>query len=243
MNEEIKTPEKIHIAMLNIMRSVKPIIKGKQGYNYKFRGIEDAYDALHDLLADNGVYMTSEVIIVGDKDIIRWWYIAEDGSHTFSDIQNLTEKQFENLIKIILEKNGYDVSKLRFEMTFQYVGMGISYSQKYALFSTFLIPTSQTKDLDEEQTKKFAKEKREITMVDPKPKISKEEQEIKLKEFIGTFAGTAEEIDYVFNAILKEANKIKLDLDGWKSTKGSKKAIENFISLSIDTYHSERNKQ
>jgi hypothetical protein len=88
----------IHERMSAIMAEVGAIAKSRQAgsgdYGYKYRGIDDVYIALHELMAKNGVFTTSRITANNTSDrtnrkgnveifrqiTVEWTFWAADGS-------------------------------------------------------------------------------------------------------------------------------------------------------------------
>ena len=89
--------QKIHAAILNVMREIKPIKKEKQNTHqgYKFRGIDDMYNFVHPLFAKHGIFVVPELqessreVLQNErgKNMIystlnyKYTFYAEDGSN------------------------------------------------------------------------------------------------------------------------------------------------------------------
>ena len=129
--------------MVAIMKAVKPI--GKASYNkiqhFSFRGIDDIYNSVQEILADNNVFMTSEVLSHDRVERsskgggvlaftclhIKYNFYAEDGSSVS------TESYGEGM-------DSGDKSSPK----------AMSIAQKYALIQAFCIPTADLVDPDAE---------------------------------------------------------------------------------------------
>lgn len=103
MTEETKPPM-IFPAIIAIMRAVGPIAKDQQAPQYKFRGIDQVYNACHAHFAEHGVFSTSEVMESqhttepskgsGGKEVLlcrsilkmRFTYFAADGSSVYTEV-------------------------------------------------------------------------------------------------------------------------------------------------------------
>ncbi len=58
-------PQLIYQKIANMIKAVEPITKDRQtqgGQKYKFRGIDDMYNNLHKIFAENEVFFTSEIL-------------------------------------------------------------------------------------------------------------------------------------------------------------------------------------
>lgn len=97
----MEKPQKIHAALIAVMRAVGPIAKDRQNtqQKYNFRGVDDVYNACHPHFAEHGVYSTSEILdakhettTVRDKSVIRavlrmrFTFHADDGSSVSTEV-------------------------------------------------------------------------------------------------------------------------------------------------------------
>ncbi len=109
------------------------------GLSYAFRGIDDVYNALHDYLADAGIYMIPEVIEERSEERtnlkgtvliyrflkVRYQFIAEDGSSVTAT--GMGEA---------MDSGDKATNK------------AMSAAHKYVMMQTFLIPTEEAKDVE-----------------------------------------------------------------------------------------------
>lgn len=89
---------KIYVQISKVMADVKPVAKKKaesEGVKYKYRGIDDIYNALNPILVKHGVFNTMEVEDRREREYKTasgnvWWntamkvkyrFFCEDGSH------------------------------------------------------------------------------------------------------------------------------------------------------------------
>lgn len=140
----------IFSAMTKIMKSVNAIGKNQKNaqQGFKFRGIDDLYNALHVIMADNGVFCTSEITGVtsesrttarGNEMISRvvqvaYYFYHTDGSWVTTEV-----------IGEAMDSGDKSASK------------ALSIAHKYALLQSFLIPVEDMEDPDRtshEPTKK-----------------------------------------------------------------------------------------
>ena len=135
--------ELIFSKMINVMREIKPIGKNQknQKQGWKFRGIDDTYNALHELLAKEGILVKPEVLesefqqftsakgtsIFRTAKRIKYTFVAEDGSEFVT----------------IMDGEGMDYGD-------KSGSKAESSAQKYDLFQTFLIPTEDLAEPDKE---------------------------------------------------------------------------------------------
>lgn len=131
--------ESINDAIAAIMAEVPGITKGRQNdsQHYKFRGIDDVYNALNPILARHGVFMRAEILELKREERpsrsggvmafvqvkVRYFFCARDGSSVYTD--SLGE--------------GMDSGD-------KATPKAMSIAQKYALLQMFLIPTEDLKD-------------------------------------------------------------------------------------------------
>ena len=130
----------IHESMGEIMKQCTHIAKGRknQQQGYQFRGIDDVYASLHTILAENNVYMLTEIINSDSEErktrsgstiiyrilTIKFTFIsAIDGSRE----------------SCVLIGEGMDSGD-------KAANKAMSVAQKYALLQAFLIPTEEKKD-------------------------------------------------------------------------------------------------
>ena len=129
----------IYSRMSAIMREVESIAKDRKNeqQGYKFRGIDDIYNAVHPLFRKHGVFITTEILESNREErktakggtliysIIRLKinYNAEDGSSIFSTV----------------EGEGMDSGD-------KATNKALSAALKYSLMQTLLIPTADRKD-------------------------------------------------------------------------------------------------
>lgn len=124
----------IFTAITSILQKVDAIAKDKKNteQNYKFRGIDDVYNALHPLFKEHKVFVTTDVLeerretITGSSGKTRFYcflkvkftYFAEDGSSVSSTTSG----------------EGMDSGD-------KATNKAMSAAQKYSLIQMFLIPT------------------------------------------------------------------------------------------------------
>ncbi len=132
---------KIFESLINIMNEVEAIGKNKTNsmQGYKFRGIDDMYNALHPLFAKHGVFITSEVLngfreerttakgglLIYSIIDVKFTFHAIDGSNVSS----------------ILKGEAMDSGD-------KATNKAESVALKYALMQMFLIPTDELSKID-----------------------------------------------------------------------------------------------
>lgn len=138
--EQIQTPM-IYGAIANIMKGTKAIAKGEKNeqQNFMFRGIDTIMNALHELFANNGVFILPEVIdynvtekvtnkgtiLYYTRAKVKYHFIAEDSSEVCT--VNVGEA---------MDSGDKGMNK------------AMSAALKYALMQMLLIPTKEEKDSD-----------------------------------------------------------------------------------------------
>ncbi len=120
-----------------VMGEVSPIAKDKVAMGYKFRGIDDLYQALQHVLSKHGVFTVPEVLEERSEERttskgslliyrilkIKYTFYAEDGSS----------------VQAIVIGEGMDSGD-------KATNKAMSVAQKYALLQVFCIPTAEPKD-------------------------------------------------------------------------------------------------
>jgi len=182
--------------MIEIMNDIEAIGKNKTNtqQGYKFRGIDDMYNAIHPLFKKHGVFVLSEVLaekrderatksggvlfaVVLD---VRFSFVAEDGSQVQSTVKGEA-----------MDSGDKATNK------------ALSTALKYALMQTFLIPTEELKELNTENDT-------------PEPVTKKPEPVIKKPELpIGEIAAANGKIDSIFDAATLEAARNWLNTFAW----------------------------
>lgn len=131
----------IHARMVAIMRDLGAIGKDKknEAQGFKYRGIDDVYNAINPILAKHGVYMAAQIVEKSREERtnhkgtvlaftclrMRYRFTAEDGSHVE------TEAEGEGM-------DSGDKSSNK----------AMAVAHKYALLQTFCIPTQDLDDPD-----------------------------------------------------------------------------------------------
>lgn len=133
----------IHKQMAGIMARIGHIGKDKENkqQGFRFRGIDDVYNALHGIMAEFGVFTTSEVLSLDRADRptksggimtfviakIRYTFWAEDGSSVTSEVIG----------------EGMDSGD-------KASNKAMAIAHKYALLQAFMVPTEDMSDPDAE---------------------------------------------------------------------------------------------
>lgn len=135
--------EKIYGAIVATMKDIGAV--GKDQTNtfdkYKFRGIDDVYNALSPAMTKNGIFVVPEVLKMEQEDRttqkggtqihtilnMKYTFYAEDGSNVVAVV-----------VGEAMDRSDKSVNK------------AMSAAFKYACFQTFCIPTEEMKDADAE---------------------------------------------------------------------------------------------
>jgi hypothetical protein len=137
---ENKTPI-IYQKIGKIMKDLSPITKDKKNVQqgFMYRGIDDIYNSLHSIFAENGVFAVPEVLSKKKEErqtksggalfyvdlTIKYTFYAEDGSN----------------ISCIVEGEAMDSGD-------KATNKAMSIGYKYALMQILMIPTVEEKDPD-----------------------------------------------------------------------------------------------
>ncbi len=130
-------PLKIYKQITAVMNDLEAITKSRQAHTYKFRGIDDVYNAMHPLLAKHGVFTVPEVIEERTEEKstknggvsiyrilkIKYHFFAEDGSSVVATVIG----------------EGMDSGD-------KASNKAMAVAHKYALMQVFAIPTEDAKD-------------------------------------------------------------------------------------------------
>jgi len=135
-------PQGIYPAMVRVMRGIGAISKERVSpQGYKFRGIEDFYNALHDVMAKEGVFCTLEIVSENVSE-------RETKSGTLMLHRTVTYK-----VNFVCGDDGSVVSTYAIgeamDTSDKSAAKTASMAQKYALNTTFLIPFAEMDDPDE----------------------------------------------------------------------------------------------
>jgi len=132
---------KIYAAMVQSMKDINAVAKGEknQKQGWMFRGVDTIYNELHNILANNGIFMLPEVIsdeteerttasggnLIYRKLRIKYHFVAGDGSEVTATIQGEA-----------MDSGDKASNK------------AMAIGHKYTLLQVFLIPTEEQKDPD-----------------------------------------------------------------------------------------------
>jgi hypothetical protein len=138
-NNEKQATNLIDKAILKTMLEIAPIAKNRTNsmQNFKYRGIDDVYQGLQHIMANNGLYSTSKII-----DVNYSTHTKKDGGLAF-------------MIKGTVEYTLHHESGQTVSSQVLTSGMGsddkdafkaMSGAHKYFLLQLFMIPTEEPKD-------------------------------------------------------------------------------------------------
>lgn len=168
LNNQDKMVINIYKALDNIMQEIEAIGKNKtnQMQGYKFRGIDDMYNALQPLFKKNHVFITSNVL-----ESKREERITTKGGTLIYTIAKCQFKFFTtdgSFVESILEGEAMDSGD-------KSTNKAMSTALKYALMQMFLIPTEEVLDTEYESHKIQPKKNKELP---PYIKIHKDREEL-----------------------------------------------------------------
>lgn len=151
---------KIYKQMSKIMAEVSPIAKARKNVaqSYMFRGVDDVYLALQELMAKHGVFSLPEVMAERTEDrttqkgaaliyrvlTIKYTFFAEDGSN----------------VSAVVVGEGMDSGD-------KASNKAMSVADKYALLQAFKIPTDDPKDPENDSHDVAKKKPPQEPMVKP----------------------------------------------------------------------------
>ena len=134
----------IYKRMIGIMNEIDAIGKNKTNVqqNYKFRGIDDMYNALQPLFKKHGVFILSEVLAEHREE-----RITKGGGTLFNVVLDMKFS--------FCTEDGSSVSSTvkgeAMDSSDKATNKAMSTALKYALMQTFLIPTEELEDLNTEK--------------------------------------------------------------------------------------------
>jgi len=135
-----KSKEKSTAPILKVMKQVGYISKDRDARDYKFRGIDDVYNALHEPMAEAGIFTTSDILeeergqgvykrggkYTKVKLRVKYNFHAKDGSTISTTVQGEGDDMG--------DKAG---------------NKAMAVAHKYALLQMFMIPTEDAKDSED----------------------------------------------------------------------------------------------
>lgn len=188
----------IYNRLSKIMAEVNPIAKEKSNHQqgYKFRGIDDLYNALHDIFSKNEVFITSEVI-----DSNREERTTKNGGVLLYSIVRVKFTLFTtdgSSVSSIIEGEAMDNGD-------KATNKALSVALKYCLMQMFLIPTEDLKSLDPDNSSPEPAP-RQQPQQEEKPWLNKGEALNKAMDYLRS-GGTIAEIEkkYRLSAEIKKS--------------------------------------
>lgn len=144
----------IYKKMANVYSKIEAIGKTQENkeQRFNFRGIDDVYNALHKTMAEEGIFLTPEVIETTRTQIQS--KSGTNGWHTISKIKFTFFAEDGSSVPAITDGEAIDYGD---KSTSKSQSMAI----KYALLQTFMIPTEDTEDGD--KTSPEAGKKKDVT--------------------------------------------------------------------------------
>ena len=201
----------IYTKLADIMKEVDPISKGKtnQQQGYKFRGIDDLYNALHSLFSKHEVFITSEVL-----ESKREERTTKNGGTLIYSIVKVKFTLFTtdgSSVSSIIEGEAMDNGD-------KATNKALSVALKYCLMQMFLIPTEELKDMDPDNNSpepmpKTDGYKNQRYDDDPRPWLNKGDALNKAMEYLRTGKGSMAEIEkkYRLNKEVRASLQIIID--------------------------------
>lgn len=145
----------IHKAIVEVMKEVGAVAKGKtsdsSAGSYKYRGIDDIYNAVNPAFAHQGIFTTNEILKAEHVAIVtgsgksatecrlttRWYFWASDGSWVSIDTEGV----------------GRDTQD-------KAANKAMAAAHKYALVQILALPTAEPKDSEDPEIDITAEERR-----------------------------------------------------------------------------------
>jgi hypothetical protein len=145
--------KKIYPAMAKVLSQVGAVTKSKDADmgnagKYKFRGIDDMYNALHTHFAENGIFIIPEVVntemTVQEK--VKVWNGQETKTLQYSCLVTMKfHFVCDDGSSIVATGVGHAL-----DTSDKATNKAQSSALKYCLMQTFLIPTEESKDIEDE---------------------------------------------------------------------------------------------
>ncbi len=138
------TAGKIYSAIPNVMNDMGVVAKDKinKQQGFKFRSIDDVYNALHPALSKNKVFIVPEVI--SQERIVKHTKSGTEMEHVICNIRFTFFAEDGSFIQTVIPGEGMDTGDKATNKA-----MAIAY--KYACFQVFCIPTEEMDDPDAER--------------------------------------------------------------------------------------------
>jgi len=134
--------QQIHGRMIAVMRALSAIGKDKRNQQggYQFRGIDDVYNAIHQHMAEAGVFCTMEVL---DHRIEPRQFKNSSGFQVYSTVKYTFFAEDGSNVSSTVIGEAMDSGDKATNKTY-------AIAHKYALLQAFLIPTADMPDPDAE---------------------------------------------------------------------------------------------
>jgi len=216
-----KTIKNIYQSMAGIVNEVKAVSKsnvadmGKAG-RYKFRGIDDIYNTLHEAFASQNVFIIPEILEEKSEIIEKVKMYNGEKNITYSKYTTLKVKY------TFFASDGSSVSAIGIGEAIDTSDKGSNKAQssalKYVLMQTFLIPTEEEKDVENQNdtikttTQSYQKPTTDIIWL----------SEENLKK---TLTGTAHQARLVLSSYSTNTHKMSKDF---------RSQIENYIKDEVE---------
>ena len=136
----------IHSAMIAVMRDAGAITKNRKNttQNYSFRGIDDVYNELHDIMAKHGVFTTGKCIDHKREErrtIKEWQGKAKESLLLYSIVTMEYTFWAEDGSSVVTTVIGEGM-----DSGDKATNKAMAVAHKYALLQAFAIPTEDAKD-------------------------------------------------------------------------------------------------
>lgn len=141
-----QNPGKIFSLIPKIMAEIKSIGKDQTNahQNYRFRGIDDMYNAVHPALVKHGVFCCPQVQKTESSELDRG-----DGKFAFRVLLSVNHRFYADdgsFVEVITQGEGIDRSD-------KASNKAMSAAMKYAFIELFSIPTEDIEDSDRDSPK------------------------------------------------------------------------------------------
>lgn len=194
------TKGRIYLAIPNIMKDIGVVAKDKvnKQQGFKFRSIDDVYNALHPALVKNKVFIRPKAI-----EQAREIRISKSGTEMVHVICNVTYDfcaDDGSSIEVRAIGEGLDTGD-------KATNKAMSMAYKYACFQVFCIPTEDMIDADEEclELEQEGKQEKKTTQKAGSEKSSKKASKVKEQpEEVGELSKNAKISEDMLNAIRAE---------------------------------------
>ena len=127
--------------ILAVMAEIGFIEKNQQGYDFKFRGIDDFYKALYPLFVKHGIFITSEILKHQREE--RVTSKGRTLLYSIIDVKFTFHCEDDSTVSCVITGEGMDSGD-------KATNKAMSIALKYALMQMFLVPTEELKDPDSE---------------------------------------------------------------------------------------------